>query len=209
MKTLLKSFVCFLVLCMAAPALAGPVKEYTADMVDVASGKVMQKLAVTPDKIYSENFDDKGKRAALTIIRMDQKKMYTVMEDSKSYMEVPFNKDKFTPSDLGKGMMQTKREKVGEETVSGYKADKYRTTAKIMGMGTTSYEWIAPEFAMPVRTEAGGKTLEMRNIKTGRPDAALFEIPQGYKRNTEMEQMMKGVMGGQMEQMMKGMMGGR
>jgi hypothetical protein len=49
---------------------------------------------------------------------------------------------------------------------------------------------------MPVRTENQGVIQEMRNIKPGRPDASLFEIPSGYKRDAQMEQMMKGMMGG-------------
>jgi len=36
----------------------------------------------------------------------------------------------------------------------------------------------------------------MRNIKPGKPDASLFEIPKGYTRDTAMENMMKSVMGG-------------
>jgi hypothetical protein len=190
------AFTGFALLC-ALPALAGTVKEYSADMVNVRSGKVMQKLAVTPDKIYSENLDASGKREAIAIIRMDQKKMFLFIEETKSYMEIPFNKDQFTAADLKMGMVESKREKAGEETVSGYKADKYRITVKVMGVTATAHEWLAPEFdPMPIRREADGQTLEMRNIKTGLPDAALFEIPKGYKRDAQMEQMMKGMMGG-------------
>ena len=197
MKTLLKSFACFLVLCLAIPALAGSVKEYSADMVDVKSGKAVQKLAVTPDKIYSESFDVKGKRQAVAIIRLDHKKMYVCMEETKSYMEIPFNKDKFTAADLGMGMVQIKQEKIGSDTVNGYKADKFKITSTAMGNTSTSFSWIAPEFdPLPIRTESGGYIQEMRNIKTGRPDSALFEVPKGYKRDTKMEKMMKGAMSG-------------
>jgi hypothetical protein len=185
---------------------AGTVKEYTADMVNVTTGKVMQKIAVTPDKIYSESLNDKGKREGLAIVRLDQKKMYMVMEDEKSYIEVPFNKDTFSVADLSMGMANVKREKVGTETVSGYTADKFQITASAMGMAVASFEWVAPEFdPMPVRTESQGQIQEMRNIKTGRPDASLFEVPAGYKRDAQMEQMMKGMMGGDMSNMLKGM----
>ena len=183
--------------CFALPALAGSIKEYTADMVDVQSGRVVQKIAVVPDKIYSESFDPQGKREAITIIRMDQKKMYAIMEEDKTYMELPFAKEKFSAADLSMGMAQSTREKVGTETVSGYKADKYRITASVMGMNITTYEWIAPEFEpMPIRTEGQGAIQEMRNIQTARPDAALFEIPEGYERDAQMEQMVRGMMGG-------------
>jgi len=166
-------------------------------MVDVKSGRVKQKLAVTPDKVCSEGLDAQGKRESLVIVRMDQKKIYVFMEAAKSYMELPFNKDMFSAADLKLGMTQIKREKVGAETVNGYKADKYRTTASAMGKNATSYEWITAEFgSMPIRTETDGVIQEMRNIRPGKPDGSLFEIPGGYTRDTRMEQMMKSVMGG-------------
>ena len=205
-------FMLLLLLCLALPVLAGSIKEYSADMVDVKSGKVMQKLAVTPDTLYSESFNAQGKREAVAIIRLDQKKMYVFMEANKSYMELPFNKEWIAAADLTIGMVQTKQEKVGADTVGSYKADKFKITVNAMGMATTSFQWIAPEFDLPVRTESDGVILEMRNIKTARPDAALFELPQGYKRDTQMEQMMKAMMGGgsggsnPMEDMMKMMM---
>jgi hypothetical protein len=196
MKTLFKTFVFLFASGLAFPSFAGTVKEYTADMVNVKTGKVMQKLAVTPDKLYSESLNDKGKRAGLAIIRLDQKKMYMIMEDEKAYIEMPFNKDKFSVADLSMGMAKVKREKVGMETVNGYTADKFQITATVMGMNVTSYEWVAPEFEpMPIRTESQGEIQEMRNIKTGPPPASLFELPSSYKRDTDMENMMKGMMG--------------
>ena len=156
MKTLLKSLACVLALCFTHPALAGSVKEYSADMVDVKSGRVMQRLAITPDKIFSESLSAQGKREGMAVIRLDQKKMYLVMEENKTYMELPFNKEQFSSSDLSMGAVQAKQEKVGTETVSGYQADKFKVTATIMGMSNTSFQWVAPEFApMPIRTESG------------------------------------------------------
>ena len=196
MKTLCKSFIGFFVLCLALPVFAGSIKEYSADMVDVKSGRVAQKIAVTPDKIYAESIDAAGKREAVAIIRLDQKKILIFIEQTKSYMELPFNKDKFTAADLSLGMVQSKQEKVGTETVNGYQADKFRITATVMNMNITAFQWIAPEFdPMPIRTESQGVTQEMRNIKPGPPDVSLFEPPQGYTRDTNMENMMKSMMG--------------
>jgi len=39
--------------------------------------------------------------------------------------------------------------------------------------------------------------LEMRNIRTERPDISLFDMPEGYTRDREMEGMIQGMMGGQ------------
>jgi len=178
-------------------AFAGSVKEYSADMVEVKSGRVTQKLAVTPDKIFSEGLDAQGRRESVAILRLDRKKMYIFIEANKSYWELPFNKDHFTAADLRVGLAQIKREKAGEETVGGYKAEKWRITTTALGQSSTSNEWITKEFGfMPVRTEIDGVIREMRNIKPGTPDAALFEIPKGYARDTAMENMMKSMMGG-------------
>ena len=196
MNTFRKSLVIFFVFCLAVQVFAGSIQEYTADMVDVSSGKTVQKIAVTPDKIYSETLSAQGKREAMCILRLDQRKMFIIMEETKTYMEIPFNKDRFTASDLAMGMVQSKQEKVGSETVSGYDSDKFRITSAVMGKTVTSYQWVAPEFEpMPIRTETNGKAQEMRNINPGRPSASMFEVPGGYKRDTNMEQMMKGMMG--------------
>ena len=209
MKTLFKGFICFLALCLAAPVLAGSIKEYTADMVDVKSGKVVGKYAVTEKKMRMESTDeDDGD--SLVIIRMDQGKVY-VMQEDKTYIDIPIKGDKVpTPEELagmmgGGDLFKPKREKLGTETVSGYKAEKFRVTHTIEMMGqkhtSVHHEWLAKEFDIPVRIENEGNIAELRNIKVGTPAASLFEIPAGYKKNTEMEEMMKQMQ--QMQQLQK------
>ena len=84
MKNILKSFAYVLILCLALPALAGSIKEYSADMVDVKTGRLAQKLYVTPDKIYSESYGEDGKMEGRSLIRFDQGKMYLFMEENKT-----------------------------------------------------------------------------------------------------------------------------
>jgi hypothetical protein len=167
---------------------AGPVREYSASMVDVKSGRVRQKFAVTPDKFYAETFDAFGQREKFSIIRLDQRKMYVFSETNKTYIELPFNDDRFTIENLSFGMIQVKEEKkVGEETVNGYKTSKFHIKVTAMGLKSpvTVYSWVAPEFgpSFPVRLDVNGVVDEMRNINTNRPDAALFEIRKGYQRD--------------------------
>lgn len=181
---------------------AGTVEEYSADMVTVPDGKVMQKMYVTPEKMRFDIYDQAGKLQTISILRLDQGKMYALQADSKTYFEIPVNKEFTSFEDLAKGMMGTKfntsREKQGEEEVGGYAAEKFKvtTTVEVMEQKTTMVhnEWLAPEFApLPVRTEnPGDKTItEMQNIKAGAQDDALFEIPAGYNKDTTMEEMMK------------------
>jgi len=89
-----------------------------------------------------------------------------------------------------------KQEKVGSETVNGYKTEKFRMTATIDLMGQahteTSSIWMAKEFDIPVRMQDEEKVAELRNIKKGEPEASLFEIPAGYEdMSKQLEEMMK------------------
>jgi hypothetical protein len=197
MKTLFRVLVCLIALGLALPAFAGTIKEYTADMVDVASGKVVGSVAATENKMRWESHEDDDK--SLSIIRMDQGKMYAFQED-KTFIEIPIKEDTvLTPAGLAGAMLgdafKITREKVGTETVSGYHTEKFKVTytANIMGHSkpTIITEWTAEEFDIPVRMEADDGTVEMRNIKVGAPDASLFEIPAGYTKNTQFEEMMK------------------
>jgi hypothetical protein len=175
---------------------AGPIREFSMNMVNVKNGMVVQKLAVTPDKFYSETFDASGKRKSIGVIRLDRRKMYVFSEINKTYMEFPFNDGRFTTENTSLGIIQIKEEKkVGEETVNGYKTNKFHVQVTLMGSPATMYYWVAPEFGptFPVRTDTNGVIYEMRNINIGRPDAALFEIREGYQRDPQMERMIRGI----------------
>jgi len=189
-----------LLLLCAGVAVAGTVKNYSADMVDAASGRVVSKIYASDKKLRMDMFDESGKKVASSIVLMDQKKMYALQDESKTYMEFAL-KDDAMPALQGMAnaflgdKVDVKREKVGSETVSGYKADKYKTITTINLGGKKemiSYSWIAPEFDMPVRMQDGkGSIQEMRNIKKETQPASLFEIPKGYEKDTSMEEMSK------------------
>ena len=160
----------------------GTLGPYSAEMVEVKSGRVTQKLAVTRDKTYVEIFDPQGRLLARGIFRADQGKVYTFNELDKSYVEISFDPD-------DRDDEEEKREKTGAETVNGYKADKFRITGRHTG---DNYEWLTAEFGpKPIRTEHKGVVEEMRNIRIGEPNASLFDIPAGYTNNAMMQEMMK------------------
>ena len=69
----------------------GTLGPYSAEMVEVKSGRVTQKLAVTRDKTYIEALDPQGRLLARVILRADQGKVYTFTELNKSYMEISFD----------------------------------------------------------------------------------------------------------------------
>ena len=211
MKNIVGALSFLLALLGTGSSFAGTIKEYTADMVDVKSEQVVNRYYIAEKKMRIDTFGAQGGRqgaktksdqpSGIAIIRLDQKKMYILQED-KTYIEMPITDDKIENAmDMSKMFMggtapTRKVENLGTETVSGYKAEKNRITTTIAMMGqkhtTTHTEWIAREFSMPVRMqEPNGRIMEMRNIKTGAPSASVFEMPAGYKRNTQMEEMMK------------------
>lgn len=204
MKNLIKRLGLLIILLAPSIAFAGTIREYSADVVDVKSGRIVSTYYVTEKKMRVDSFDSEGGKhgeGPRSIIRMDHGKMYSLRED-KTYLEFPMKGDTVpNMEEMGSMMMggaAPKRmlKKLGTETVSGYKAEKFQVTTTIDMFGQTHtmshYEWKAKEFDLPVRMQnEDGEIMEMRNIKTGAPDASVFEIPAGYKKNTQMEDRMK------------------
>ena len=152
---LFKMFGLLIILLVTHTAFAGTIKEYSADMVDVGSGKVVSKLFVTEKKMRMDTSDTEGGRKggkSTSIIRMDLGKMYILQED-KTYMEIPMKGDKVPNIDelsaqmMGGAAPKRKLENLGSETVNGYRAEKVRVTTTVNMMGQTHtmthYEWKA------------------------------------------------------------------
>jgi outer membrane lipoprotein-sorting protein len=72
-----------------------------------------------------------------------------------------------------------KCEKAGTETVNGRVCDKWVTT----GAKGTSTAWIDQKLSFPIKSQsANGEIWQLTNIKEGKPDASLFEVPAGYRK---------------------------
>ncbi len=79
--------------------------------------------------------------------------------------------------------------KVGTETINGRVCDKWVTTDK----NGTSTAWIDQKLLFPIKAmTSNGYVLELSNIKEGRPDPSVFEVPAGYRKMD-----MSGMIGGQ------------
>jgi outer membrane lipoprotein-sorting protein len=69
--------------------------------------------------------------------------------------------------------------KAGTETVNGRVCDKWVTT----GTKGTSTAWIDQKLSFPIKSQsANGEIWHLTNIKEGKPDASLFELPAGYQK---------------------------
>jgi len=189
-----------LILFISGFTFGGTVKNYSADLVEINSNRIIGKIYAAEQKLRLEIYDEKGVLTNISIIRMDRKKIYSMNAESGTYVEFPIMGAKQSLYDnflmIGQSFGVTpniKRERLGTDTVSGYSASKFRNTTSIEifndKMVTVSYEWIAPEFDWPLRTQDDEGIVEMRNIKTKTPGDSLFEIPLNYKRDLDMEEL--------------------
>lgn len=172
----------FSLLILAAPAAyAGkqppPMNaEYSADMEMSADGKTQMT-----GKVYQSGKKQRmemGGNASIT--RLDKKVMWQLMPKQKSYMEMAIPEQNIPPTEKGDAEMT----EMGSETVNGVSATKYKVVSKVDGKKAESFIWFTKEGIM-VKTEGHheGKTagMELKNLKIGKQDASLFEIPDGYK----------------------------
>ena len=114
-----------------------------------------------------------------------------VSKTSKFYVENPFYR-----MDMEEGgqkmfvVVNNETKLVGEETVNGYKCEKYQVM--IDGSPVSTY-WQSPEIEYPIKVISGEKQnmiMELKNIEKGDVDDAMFKVPAGF---TKMEMPMPGM----------------
>jgi hypothetical protein len=124
--------------------------------------------------------------------------MWQLMPSEKMYMEHSMAKSK------GNDLSQWDFEEtaMGEETLNGVKVTKYKTIAtstdgkKYGGFSWRTKEGISVKSDLLYKEGNEKKRMmtELKNLKIGKQDPQLFEIPQGYTK-FDMSGMMGGVMG--------------
>jgi hypothetical protein len=162
-----------------APAYVFP-KQYSADVaVTTQDGKTMTMKTYRDDqKIRSEM--TQGGMQLVSILRLDQQKMYSVMTAQKMVMVMPLDPAKarqmMTPGSGG----DAKVELVGPEAAEGVAATKYKMTTSD---GKVFFIWVDPATSVPVKIAAddGSFTEVFKNFQAGPQDASLFEPPAGYQ----------------------------
>ena len=176
----------------------GKIEEFSAEQVSTnAKGKVQgtANLYAAPGKMRMEMASPDGKGRMIIIVRQDKGVHWMVFPEKKAYMERPVSESE------AENLMNTfkeseKVEDLGQETVNGFKCKKTRVTRtqKFMGreMTTTVTVWKSDRLDLPVRTRSdNGNTSELRNIKEGRQKKDLFEPPSGYKKASNMMELMR------------------
>ena len=190
------------------PAEAGqmsrPQAEYSADArVEDEQGTTQQKIFVTPTKERKEMLTGSGEGAVM-IFRYDTKTMWTLMPSENMYMEYSLAGAQGQGQKNDPSQWTYEDTVIGEETLNGMKVTKYKTIAtstdgkKYGGFSWRTKEGINVKQDLLYKEGNDKKRMltELSNLKIGRQDPKLFEIPDGFTK-FDMGGMMGGMMGRQ------------
>ncbi len=165
-----------------------PSVEYSADSyMEFEGGALEAKIYHTPDKDRSEQTMSGEKMT--TISRRDKKVIWMLMPDEMMYMETKITEGNKGDKDLSEYKIE--ETVVGEEVVNDIKTTKSKIimTNKKSGEKLGGFWWITKEGIMVkmdmIAVDKNSKTrlkTELTNLKVGKQDPKLFEIPANYSK---------------------------
>lgn len=164
-----------------------PQVEYSADRYfETAEMTIKGKIYSTPDK---ERQEMSGEMTMITITRHDKKVVWILMPDTKMYMENRLTEGKEGTDNLS--AYNFEETVVGEEVVNGIRTTKSKLImtnkkdgSKLGGFHWKTKEGIEVKMDM-IAVDKNSKTRfksELTNLKIGKQDPKLFEIPAGYSK---------------------------
>lgn len=187
-----------------AAQLSRPQVEYSADStMQNEEGTIQQHVYATPTKERKEMLTGAGD-GGIQIFRYDTKVMWILMPSENMYMEYAMGqKAQGQGSDTSQWTYEDTV--MGEETLNGVRVTKYKTIATSTdGKKYGGFSWrtreginVKQDLLYKEGNEKKRMLTELSNLKIGRQDPKLFEIPEGFQKFD-----MAGMMGG-----MGGMMG--
>ena len=169
-------FAALLLVLSSVPAQAA---EFTADWINMKQDITNQgKVYVKDDMICIEVL--KGPEKGIIVADLGKRFSIFMLPNEKIYIKIPKNLSILEPDkDIIAG---ANKKPMGTEKVNGRSCDKYQYVAK----GTvTITQWIARDLKYPVKTiyhGEGGNTAEVKNIKEGPVDEAMFQVRPGYTK---------------------------
>jgi hypothetical protein len=164
--------------------------DYTADRsIQTNEGAFEQKIYVSLDKERSE-FAQDGTTMAM-IMRFDKKLMWNCMIGEGMCMEMALDESRVRPDQDDDYRIELTNE--GQETINGITANKSKMliyekkTGKKVGGGLmwTTGDGINVKTDYLIVEDDGKKSMvkfELKNLKVGKVDPAMFEIPKGYEK---------------------------
>ena len=201
MRHMLVALIGLATLSVCLSAQAAPMNraqaEYSADAtIENEEGTMKQKIFVTPTKERKEMLTGTGE-GGVQIFRYDNKVMWMLMPSEKMYMEYPIGGG--APKGNDPSQWTYEDTAMGEETLNGMRVTKYKTIAtstdgkKYGGFSWRTREGINVKQDLLYKEGNDKKRMltELKNVKIGRQDPKLFEIPEGFTKFD-----MGGMMGG-------------
>jgi outer membrane lipoprotein-sorting protein len=171
-----------------APGAAQQITDFSADQVVIgAKGKVEQesKLSVAGDWVRIDKVVPADAKMSF-IYRRDLKQAVTINPGKKIYFEGSLDEKSFSAA-MGLPAPAAVERSAGEETVSGIPCAKKELDLEIdfkkAKKTVTNTVWVSDRLGIPLRVKTyEGRVTELRNLKEGKPDAALFETPKDFKK---------------------------
>jgi hypothetical protein len=188
--------------------LNAPDAEYSADSITQTEDVMFkERLYYTPTKerheMNSQGGSNEEGELPVRIIRKDLKVQWMVMASRKMVMEQSLDRPdprQKNPADMKN--WDFNESAVGEEVLNGVPVTKYKTIAtstdgkKFGGFTWRTKEGIQDKSDLLYKegNEKQRMSTELQNLKIGKQDPQLFEIPAGYQK-LDMGGMMGGAMG--------------
>lgn len=187
---------------LAAPAMAetyaGPGFSGEAHLAE--PGKPMQKMGTVNVDTHGFRLDMVAQgQHVISLLYWTDPTTVVLMPDQGMFMELPPEQSGWSEFENRPCSGFEGAKKLGSESFDGRDTEKWRCTGPTnTPQGQTPSDatvWYDKSLKFEVRVEEdNGNRFEIRNINTGRQDAALFEIPNGYSKfdlDAMMQQMMQ------------------
>ena len=185
---------------VSAAFMERPKVEYSADStMQTEEGTIQQHVYATPTKERKEMLTGAGD-GGIMIFHFDKKVLWILMPSEKMYMEHAIGGGQGQRDDPSQWTYE--HTAVGDETLDGVRVTKYKTIAtstdgkKYGGFSWRTKEGITLKQDMLYKEgkEKKRMLIELSNLKIGKQDPTLFEIPEGFTK-LDMAGMMGGMMG--------------
>lgn len=148
------------------------------------------KMYQSGDKVRQEV--SMGGMQQIIINRRDKKMVWMIMPAQKTYMEFNADDPKMGKKEDFQNFWKNhdaKLEKIGKEDVNGVETTHSKVSiasATPDGHGFSGEVWLTKD-NVPMRmktspTSGGEVVMELKNLKVGKQDPSLFEVPQGYNK---------------------------
>ena len=170
----------------------GPTAAYSADMVftDDRGRSRTARLYYTAQRQRMEF--KAGKEIVAMIFDRAGGKAFQLLLSQRGWRPVAAPAPQFN---FGLSDPASKREKLAEETLAGIAVAKYRVSSetaagdRFSGLAWATKQRIVVKMAGTVTRGGTAQplTLELRNLKIGQIDPALFAVPRGYRKLPPLE----------------------